>query len=403
MKSLVYGGMLILGGVGSLLGEDQVWMTSPSDSELKLWTGSSEIPTTPLTGVDVQPWGVTFDESFSVYFVSDANLGIIAFNEAVAQDYVLDAASVYHGIDADNGNLYALRSGSDDLVVFDIPSTDPVVLASGFERPNDVAVDSGRNRIYVTDSGLDQVRSYDLNGSLTGTWNLNGAWGVAIDQTSGEVYVTSYDDGLLYRKSLGGSSFVSKVSGLDGPRGVEVDRGGRVFVIEANSDRVVQTVPAIGMFFPTIYTGVLNGHGLVYEESTDRDGDFLGDDWERGFSGSLITYNGGNDPEGDGHVGLLEYAFNGDPTAREGALYGDFVQSAGDGFSLSMKVRDDDGLLMNYFVSNDLVGWVEVTPTSEAAAAEAGYNDLEFDVTEMGTLGVETGKLFFKASVQPNR
>jgi len=379
--------LLVLGIVSvSVNGENQVWLTSPSDSDLKVGTESAPTLSSWSAVGGFQPWGVTFDSSSSNYFVSDANVGIVMFSTATGSvdPYVTDPGAVYHGIDAVGGKLYALRSGSDDLVVFDLSvAATPVVLASGFQRPNDVAVDLERGRIYVTDSGLDQVKSFNLLGNSIATWNLNGAWGVDIDERDGTVYVSSYDDGLLYRNLDGDGSFVSVVSGFDGPRGVEVDRRGAVFVMNSNTETVVQAIPALNMFFSTPYTGAL--------------------DWELSFGSSLTILDRVTGVDVDGFSTFLEYAFSGDPTQNESSLFTEFIQNSGDGFSVSLTARDDADLLQNYFVSNNLTTWVEVIPSSTSVSATTGFNDLEFELTEADYFSDVKGRLFFRVSAEPNR
>jgi len=377
-----------------------------SSGNFTLQKGTATIPALTSVLETQNIWGVTYRNTDDLIYFSNPTSGTIvsydASNHSVVK-VIEEPTAVFHGIDHAEGSLYALRSGTDDLVRYDLPSVAPTILATGLMRPCDVAVDSDRERIFVTDSGLDQIREYNLDGTLARSWNLNGAWGVDVSPVDGSVYVTSHDTGELWRNMIGSTSFIRVVAGMNAPRGVEIDRSGKIFILESGENRVVQAVPALDQFFPTSYTEALNGHAMVIYESSDKDGDYLPDDWELSQSSSLATVNGGTNSDGDSHVALAEYAFMGSATQSEGSLVKDYVQNGAVGFSVTLPVVNDSDIQMSFMVSNDLATWVEVSPSQTTPIVETPYSNQLFNVLESDHFSPQKGKLFFKASAEINR
>ncbi len=404
MKACVFLSLSVLSLALPVSAEQTVFLSSPGNFTLQKGTATTPTLTSVVNTLNI--WGVTYRNTDDLIYLSDPTSGTIqsynATTHAVAT-VISEPTAVFHGIDHAEGSLYALRSGTDDLVRYDLPSTTPTILTAGFMRPCDVAVDSERKRIFVTDSGLDQIREYDLEGTLKRLWILSGVWGVDVSPVDGAVYVTSHDSGELWRNVIGSSSFIRVVSELKSPRGVEIDRSGKIFVLESGEKRVVQAVPALNQFFATSYTEALNGHAMVIYESTDKDGDYLPDAWELAHSGSLSTLSAGTNADGDSHIALAEYAFMGSPTQNEGSLVKDYVQNGAVGFSVTLPVIDDADIQTSFMVSNDLTTWVEVSPSQTTPIVDTSYLNQQFDMLESDHFSPQKGKLFFKANAELNR
>lgn len=402
MKSRLILGLALASLVLPVSGEQTVYLSSPSD--LTLQKGTEAIPALTSVASMQNIWGVSYRNTDDLIYVSNPTDGTILSYEASSDTVVTvisEPTAVFHGIDIADGALYALRSGSDDLVRYDLPSTTPVILANGLMRPCDVVVDSARNRIFVTDSGLDEVREYELDGTLRRLWNLSGVWGVDVSPVDGAVYVSCHDSGELWKNALGSSSFIRVVTGLDSPRGVEVDRSGKIFVLEAGQQRLVQAVPAVNSFIATAYSSeAKNGHGMVVYESTDKDGDYLPDSWELTYNSSLAAVNAQSNNDTDSSIALAEYAFMGSPVATENSLVKDYTQNGADGFSVTIPVVDDADIHPSFMVSNDLVTWIEVAPSRTTAIGGTNYSDQEFELSESNHFTPQKGRLFFKATAE---
>lgn len=68
---------------------------------------------------------------------------------------------------------------------------------------NSTGIVSNGSRFWVTDKSSDKVFVYNMSGQLQGSWNLDSAngraSGITYDPTSTDLWVTDYDDGVIYR------------------------------------------------------------------------------------------------------------------------------------------------------------------------------------------------------------
>ncbi|MEO8083424.1 MAG: VWA domain-containing protein [Ardenticatenales bacterium] len=107
-----------------------------------------------------------------------------------------------------------------------------------------VAVDSGRDRVYIADAHDGAVAVFDLAGNRTATWGGINPVGVAV-AADGRVYASDANgDRVRVFDPAGaeGTPFGGTGDGpgqLDGPAGLDVAPDGRIFVADRGNDRVV--------------------------------------------------------------------------------------------------------------------------------------------------------------------
>lgn len=107
-----------------------------------------------------------------------------------------------------------------------------------------VAVDSGRNRVYVADAHDGAVAVFDLAGTRVATWNGINPVGVAV-AADGRVFVSDANGDkvrVFDPSGTEGTPFGGTGDGpgqLDGPAGLDVAPDGRIFVADRGNDRIV--------------------------------------------------------------------------------------------------------------------------------------------------------------------
>lgn len=358
-------------GCGSGLAELEVIGTSPSSFEV---VDASE--TSPLFQTvfgSVNPWGIDCHADTGVLYFSDPTAGVIrqwdpAAFPPVVTPFVTRPGPGVHGIDLDepNGRLFFLDSADDSINVADLGTGTVTPLIAGFEitRPNDLVWDAGRGWVIFTDSGANFIGAIDAAGNITGGFfvpEAQGAWGIAVHPQTGGIYFSSHDLGAVYRLQPTGtfSAIVTPVAtGLDRPRGLEFDRYGRLFCMESGQDRVVRIDLGVTGPAPPDFAAAINGRAFVIYESTDKDGDFLTDSWERRFASSLHELDATSDGDGDGRTALDELIFNGSPEIPEyGSQIDDFDPAAGGGVFVAFE-GPASGFDHDVLVSSDLQNWI---------------------------------------------
>jgi DNA-binding beta-propeller fold protein YncE len=106
----------------------------------------------------------------------------------------------------------------------------------GLYEPRDVAVDGGRDLVWITDYGNGRVIAVDYEGNLRRKVAVELPWSIVVDQDNGDVWVAStYDK--VYRISPGGDVELT-VDRFETPADVAVAPGLGVWVADRGDDRV---------------------------------------------------------------------------------------------------------------------------------------------------------------------
>jgi hypothetical protein len=148
------------------------------------------------------------------------------------------------------------------------------------ERPNGVAVSAGTGRVLVADSRRGAVLAYSPEGSfeekLTGngspygsfkgkTEELGNVAGVAVAETTGEIYVAEAERGVVSQYSASGAweGWITSTSegALGEPRGVALSAGGDVYIADAGMGVVDRFGPSVVV--PSVETGKVAKSGLT--------------------------------------------------------------------------------------------------------------------------------------------
>jgi NHL repeat len=190
---------------------------------------------------------------------SDGSMGAGLLKRAVvvAVLAILVTAFAAAGASATTGHRYVGQFGA------------PGSAAGSFSGPAGVAVQQSTGDVYVADQGNNRVEKFTAGGELllsfsgTPAGSFSGPTGVAVDPTSGDVYVTGQFNNAVDKFSSSGV-YVSQLDGtatpagtLSGPWGVAVDpSNGNVYVADANN-AVVDVFSSTGTYLTQFGTGTL--------------------------------------------------------------------------------------------------------------------------------------------------
>ena len=119
------------------------------------------------------------------------------------------------------------------------------------QNPKGVAVDRTTGDIYVADTANDRIVRYDADGRLLGTFGTNpvgglpldGPWDVAVND-NGWIYVADTGNDRIVRYSSPGSAGATWGSSGSGnlrfssPKGIDVDTAGNVWVADSGNDKI---------------------------------------------------------------------------------------------------------------------------------------------------------------------
>lgn len=401
--------LFFIAALSSSLAEEAVALSSSGDA--RLYEASASSLALSAAQQDENLWGVALHpETYTLYTTAPTSGKIYALDwanlAAGSTAVVTDSTAVYHGLTVFDGFLYVLNSQTDSLQRYALPiqaDAVPDTICDGYTRPNEVSI--YENTILVTDSGADAIYVHALaTGTLLATIPFNGAWGVAVNPVDGVPYIASYDDGTIVSLDLALETLTPVASGLDGPRGLEFDRFGTLYVYESNANRLVTVNPADGSIAPTTYTGATrNGHDFLVVETLDLDGDFLPDSWERTYAASLESIDSRSDSDNDSLNALAEYAFGRSPASTTGKVTVRETWDLEGSNTILVDTVNDTNIRVHYQVSNDLLSWSSVSVTSSEAAPVAGLTrqSVTFDTTQL--YPTAPSNLFFRAMVEPNR
>ncbi len=363
---------------------------APSAFELR--AASSAVPqlTSVLSGIN--PWGLALDPDGERVIWSDPTSGSIGWTgygaNASGAGVVLppDPNRVPHGIDIDcaGGVLYALDSTTDALLRVDLATSAVASILPGlFQRPNAVDFDPDDGLVAVADSGHDTLYLIDpVAGAVVASWanaQSVGAWGVACDPASEAVYYSSHDLGAVFRWNPAGS--VSQVvSGLAGPRGLEFDRHGQLYVLESGTGALLKIDVAAGTATPTPVGVAPGGRDLLVFDGLDADGDALLDWWERAEGFPLCALGAAGDPDFDGVTAFAEMLFHGSAQAGREDEIGTRLAAIDGGGSFGFESLAAEGYAFRLMISDDLSTWREASAPAVLGAVAGGYQSRTYEI-----------------------
>jgi streptogramin lyase len=339
---------------------------APNAFELR----SADAANPSLTAIDsgFNPWGLALDPEQDRVLWSDpvsGTIGWTGYGSKAGQKGTLltQPGRVLHGVDLDckNNSLYVLDSASDALLKLDLETMVIATLADGlFVRPNAIDHDPADGTIAVSDSGNDTVYLLDPAGDELYSWtgpSSIGAWGVACDPTSDLVFFTSHDRGELIAWLPNGGTVSTVATGLDKPRGLEIDRDGRLFCLESGNGRIVEIDRGSGAITPTDVGFAPGGRDLVIFNADDADGDLLVDEWERDQGFALCALDATDDRDDDQDSALTEMLFHGEANggaSAPGAL--DWLPG-GDTLEARFETIASEDYDFTLLLSDDLQAW----------------------------------------------
>lgn len=333
------------------------------------------------TGV-TQVWSVAYDPYEDTVYSTDIGSGRIlrtSSNGANPEVIVEIPGAVLRGLAVDSraNRLYYLNSDTDTLNVCRLDGKSPEVLFSGFRRPNDMALDPLHGKLYVTDSGTNGVLRYDID-SGTSEWIMSGAevdgvWGIALLPEDGLMFLSDHVHNAIMRADLAGQGLTTLVADMETPRGLTVaPHHGRLYWLEADTGRFYRS-DLDGSGVTSVLGAPLAGlRDLCSFESTDKDGDFLDDEWEDQHLGGL-TGDPSLDSDGDGQSDEGEFRFGGDPDNPNvtGRVLFEFDAAAlGGVLRLSYRERPEPWFTYELMHSEDWTGWGS---TTDVVSSVVGY------------------------------
>lgn len=331
-------------------------------------TGSA-VGMSPVQAGVTQVWSVAYDPYEDTVYSTDLNRGRILRTSSSGDnpEIVLEIpGAVLRGLVVDSraDRLYYLDSDTDTLNVCRLDGANPEVLLSGFRRPNDMALDPLHGKLYVTDSGTDGVLRYDID-SGTADWivsgpTVDGVWGIALLPEDNRMFLSDHVSDAIMQADLNGQGLATLVGGMETPRGLTVDpHHGRLYWLEAESGRFYGSALDGSGVAPVTASVISGPRDLCSFESTDRDGDFLDDEWENGRLGGLAG-DPSLDSDGDGQSDEGEFRFGGDPGNPDdtGGVFFEFDASAAGGvLRLSYRERPEPWFAYELVHSQGGSGW----------------------------------------------
>jgi len=338
---------------------------------------------------------------------------------------------------ADNGLDQLLRAnldGSGSVVLYTVPG--------GNSFPADVRLDLESGLFFWCDQLRNRIQSSTFDGLNVTDVITNaastGPYFMDLDRAAGKIYWGDFDAGSIFRADLDGSNRETLLTGNNRTRGVCVDPGGGMLYWINRDDKKVHRCPlsaftngTIGLTNPvvqTLYTGLDTPHGLVLDlparklywadtgtnpgigtgEKAVNRGDLDGstpqevlaigtEPWDVDLDRRCATYSEWRqrcfrrdapsaqtdpaaDPDGDGIVNLLEYAFDLAPMDADRSALPEGFETTGPSLSgkyHGIKYRrraDASDLTYTVQVSTDLVTWRG--SASDPQTVEAGVTSL---------------------------
>lgn len=218
-----------------------------------------------------RPFGVAGNNQGVVYISDpgDANIRVYDFNKNTVEYYSEKSIGNPYGLAVDQqGQLYVVDPTLPGVLVYSAERKPLRTIGSKAEliRPVYIALDEGRNRLYLGDSHAHKVVVYNLAGEYLFSFGTPGdavgafqsVYGIAIDR-AGQIYVA---DGLgatiqvfamdgTYLRNFGTRG--DDISQLEQPRGLAFDSDGNLHVCDSRKGTILTFSPE-GTFL--LFTGM---------------------------------------------------------------------------------------------------------------------------------------------------
>jgi len=172
---------------------------------------------------------------------------------------VLPSGSPAYLVPDAHGNLFGSDIGSDVSDVYQLTSSGPTIIASGFNIAGDIAID-GTGNIFVADDG-NNILYKILAGSPAGTaptavaTGFNGPGQLAADGT-GNIFIADTYNGAIKELPAGGGTVITVISNLIEPNGIAVDVNGALYVA-SGIGQVLKYTPSGGYYIsPALPAGL---------------------------------------------------------------------------------------------------------------------------------------------------
>ncbi len=282
-----------------------VFVADPGTLEVDVFNAAGTFKTRFVTARHQVPVAVAVDEASGYVYVVETETSAsegdhVNVFKPVAGKYELlsewagaNASSGHfgevRGVAVDNskgasaGDVYVVDATSGKVNVYEPPGVSgaestlrAVQLTGGFvEEPNGVAVNPENGKVYVLDAALGYLEVFGATGAfevkINGKGAPNGRFeegeslaGIAVDPTSGDIYVGSTreiaagEKGIVEQYGPTGTFIGAVIAGeggadLEGPRGIAVAAGGKLYVAEAEGHVVDVYGPEVVL--PDVVTG----------------------------------------------------------------------------------------------------------------------------------------------------
>ncbi len=239
---------------------------------------------TSLTGASLSgPSLMTIDASGNIYVANYNNGTVSRWNSSHTYLGTYETGKTManpEGIVFDSaGNSYVEDTGNGAIYKFNATGVYQSTIISGLNHPLGISIDASDN-LYIatyvyTSPYTSSVTKYSTSGTLLQTLpntNMNESDGVAVDQSSGIIYVlnrgnnlTGSNMGNVTEYSSTGTYLGVFSSGYNDPLAISVDPSGNVFVADSHNDEVKIYSPN-GVLLNTL-TGFTDVEGFVADAS----------------------------------------------------------------------------------------------------------------------------------------
>jgi hypothetical protein len=195
---------------------------------------------------------VDVDASGNVYSVNGTNGNLYKYNSDGVGGLINNTSLVSpSGLAVDGlGNIYVSDFvGGSTYNVLKFSNTGTLIgTTTGFDQPYGIAFDAANNA-YVANTGTNSIIKINAGTTTKSTYIgglANAPYGLAIDP-SGNMYIGSNTGNNIVKVAAGGtvvSNFVLNTAGLSGPRHLDTDPLGNVYVSDYGNDLLKKVTPA---------------------------------------------------------------------------------------------------------------------------------------------------------------
>jgi hypothetical protein len=175
------------------------------------------------------------------------------------------------GIAVDDSTIYISNEEFGVVSIMDLDGSNSGVFETGawLDRPHGLDVDN--SYLYVASTGANQIVRISKDGSndttLIDSDEINSPYDVAIHGSY--IYVTDSGNNRIIRTDMNGNGLEVLASGLNNPRGIDVDGSGNIYFADSGIN-AVKRIDAVNLSVETLYTvsspaGVaVGGDGSIY-------------------------------------------------------------------------------------------------------------------------------------------